>query len=151
MDKSAALAKFSQLLNELVAKQAKRPATGEVAPTRETEVEPALEEKGAMLKEAMEPEIPSEVEMPMEDSEIEEELEEDEIEEGLEEGLEEETSESLPPEIQEMLDRAIGKKGPTRHMRETSMGHIGQSGTVPIGGLSVMDIKVVKPKGRTKK
>lgn len=142
MDKAAALAKFNSLLNELVAKQAKPGQKLEAEPKVEVEIESEepemdgeLTDKGEILKAAMDGE--SEVES------------EDETEPEMESEEPESSKEELSPELQAMLERALGKRGPNRVMREADMGHVGGK-KVPMAGITATEIQVVAPKGRRK-
>lgn len=147
MDKSAALAKFQSMLNQLVSEKIKkeRPAS-EPAPE-------SLDAKGEMLRKLVQPEAEQEMEVELPapegmEAELEVKPEEDMAEMEPEMESEEAPESELSPEIADLLAKILGQKQ-VKGMRDITSSV--KPKVVPVGGITVSEVTVVEPKKSRKK
>lgn len=151
MDKSAALAKFQSMLNQLVSEKIKkeRPAS-EPAPE-------SLDAKGEVLRKLVQPEAEQEMEVELPapegmEAELEVKPEDDmaESESEMEPEMEDSEQPELSPEIADLLAKILGQKK-VKGMREISTDMPMKPKTVPVGGMTVSEITVVEPPKKSRK
>ena len=149
MDKAAALMKFQGLLNQLVSDKIKKDRSS--LPSETPEMDSELSAKGELLKKLSTGEEPmsdeGSVELPLPAPEgMEAELEiEPEVEEEVEETPE------LPPELVDMLAKILGQKQVKGTRDITDDIDMKKPKVVPMGGISMTEVKVIEPKKLKKK